>query len=73
MIKSQLFKDTRTGEVVSQVPISEISFFEPVVNNHNDTAKEVAEIAKTLWECAGEGNFEAFEEAIGDGDPFDYI
>ena len=27
-MKSQRFKDTRTGEIVTQVPISEIYFFE---------------------------------------------
>jgi len=29
-IKSQKFRDTRTGEIVTQVPISEIQYFEEV-------------------------------------------
>ena len=30
-------------------------------------------ISEALWDCAGRGDFDGFEELVGDGDVFDFI
>jgi hypothetical protein len=74
-MKAQEFKDTRTGEIVTQFNIMDIKFMEKVVTTNGDTVserqakrEEIAEVIQSE-DCT----LEDIEDIVGDGDFMDYI